>query len=309
MEKHVSVLLKETIDGLKIKENGIYVDMTLGYGGHSKEIIKRVKKGFLFAFDKDIEACNYSNKLLKEIGDNFKIFNSSNTLVRSKLLEENIEKVDGIIFDLGVSSPELDDASRGFSYMHDASLDMRMDQNAELTAYDVVNNYPEDKLYFIFRDYGEEKYAKRIAKNIEFTRKIKPIETTFELVDIISKSIPFKDKMKGHPAKRVFQAIRIEVNNELEEVEIALEEALKLLDIEGIICVISFHSLEDRICKNVFKKYTEVHSVVKGMPNVDPSLLPDYELITKKPIVPSKEEITLNSRSKSAKLRIIKRIK
>ncbi len=309
MEKHISVLLNEVIEGLNIKENGIYVDMTLGYAGHSKEILKRIKKGFLFAFDKDIDACNYSNKILKEIGTNYKIFNTGNKNVKERLKEENIDKVDGFLFDLGVSSVELDEKDRGFSYMNDAYLDMRMDQEGVKTAYGVVNTYPEAELYRIFRDYGEEKYASRIARNIAIKRQNKPIETTFQLVEIIDECIPFRDKRNGHPAKKVFQAIRIEVNDELLELKTGLLDALELLNVNGYICVISFHSLEDRICKNIFKEASMEDPLLKGMPNVDQSLLPDYKLITNKPILPSNEEISYNKRSKSAKLRIIKRIK
>ena len=309
MEKHISVLLNETISGLKIKDEGIYVDMTLGYGGHSGEILKRNKKGFLFAFDKDIDACKYSQERLNKIGSNFKIFNTSNTNIKDKLQEEGITKVDGILFDLGVSSVELDEAERGFSYMKDAPLDMRMNQSNKLSAYEVVNKYSEEDLYLIFKNYGEEKYSRKIARNIINKREEKDIKTTLELVDIISSSIPFKDKKKGHPAKKVFQAIRIEVNNELEELKIALKEALEMLNVNGIVCVISFHSLEDRIVKNIFKQYTEEDPLLKGMPNINKELLPDYELVTKKPIIPNDEEIIQNSRAKSAKLRIIKRIK
>ena len=309
MEKHKSVLLDESIQGLNIKEDGIYVDMTLGFAGHSKEILKRNKKGFLFAFDKDITACNYSRELLKEIGNNFKIFNTSNSNVKKMLKEEEITAVDGFLFDLGVSSVEIDTAERGFSYMKDSTLDMRMDQSAEKTAYTVVNEYSIEDLIRIFRDYGEEKFATRIAKKIIEQRDIKKIETTFELVDIISSCIPYKEKRNSHPAKKVFQAIRIEVNNELDDFEQALKDSLELLNVNGYICVISFHSLEDRICKKIFNSVSEVDPFIKGLPNIDSNLLPDFELVTKKPIIPSDAEIQNNSRSKSAKLRIIKRIK
>lgn len=310
MTKHISVLLNESISGLNIKKNGIYVDMTLGYAGHSKEILKKIPNGYLYAFDKDIDACNYSNSLLSEIGSNYKIFNTANYNIKTCLEQENILKVDGILFDLGVSSVELDEADRGFSYMHDAFLDMRMDQNAKLSAYDVINSYSEEKLIKIFREYGEEKNASRVAKNIIQKRSIKPIGTTKELATIIDEAIPFRDKRNGgHPAKKVFQAIRIEVNNELNELRQALKDALDILNVDGYICVISFHSLEDRICKNIFKEVSEVDSLIKGLPNIDKNLLPNYEIITKKPILPSEYELKNNSRSKSAKLRIIKRIK
>lgn len=309
MEKHISVLLDEAINYLDIKDGGIYVDMTLGYGGHSKEILKRNKKGFLFAFDKDIDACNSSKELLDTFGDNYKIFNNSFTLIKECLNNEGVFKVDGILYDLGVSSVELDQKDRGFSYMHDARLDMRMKQDASVSAYEVVNNYSEKDLVRIFREYGEEKHALKIASRIVESRLIKPIETTLELVDIIDKCIPYREKRNSHPAKKVFQAIRIEVNNELEEFEKALRDSLDLLNVGGVIAVITFHSLEDRICKKIFKEVSEVDSVVKGLPNVNPDLLPDFELVTRKPILPSDREMEYNSRSRSAKLRVIKRIK
>ncbi|MDD5980489.1 MAG: 16S rRNA (cytosine(1402)-N(4))-methyltransferase RsmH [bacterium] len=306
---HISVLKEEAITGLNIKEDGIYVDMTLGYAGHASEILKRNKKGFLFAFDKDINACSYSADVLKKIGSNFKIFNTGNINMKEVLKQEGIEKVDGFLFDLGLSSVEIDNGSRGFSYMIDAPLDMRMDTSSTFSAKDLVNTYSEKDLYLIFRDYGEEKYAKKIAAKIVEQRSVKEIETTLELVDIIDSCIPYKDKRHGHPAKRVFQAIRIEVNNELGEFKKALTDALEVLNVDGYISCITFHSLEDRICKNIFKSVSEVDPVIKGLPNVDPSLLPDYEIVTKKPILPSDMEINENPRSKSAKLRIIKRIK
>lgn len=309
MEKHISVLLDEAINYLDIKDGGIYVDMTLGYGGHSKEILKRNKKGFLFAFDKDIDACNSSKELLDTFGNNYKIFNNSFTLIKECLNNEGIFKVDGILYDLGVSSVELDQKDRGFSYMHDARLDMRMKQDASVSAYDVVNNYSLEDLVRIFREYGEEKHALKIANRIVESRVIKPIDTTLELVDIIDKCIPYREKRNSHPAKKVFQAIRIEVNNELEEFENALRDSLDLLNVGGVIAVITFHSLEDRICKKIFKEVSEVNSVIKGLPNVNPDLLPDFELITRKPILPSDREMEYNSRSRSAKLRVIKRIK
>ena len=301
MEKHISVLRDEAINALEIKEDGIYVDMTLGYAGHAKEILKRNKKGFLFAFDKDVNAIEYSTKVLQSIGSNFRIFNSDNLNAKKLLEDENVTGVDGILYDLGISSPEIDEKDRGFSYMQDAKLDMRMDINQELSAYEVVNNYKYEDLVRIFRIYGEERFAGKIAKNIERARSIKPIGTTLELVDIIDKSIPFKEKRNGHPAKRVFQAIRIEVNNEIEGLKKSLDNAVKLLNVNGILAVITFHSLEDRIVKQKFKELTEEDKFVKGLPNIDKSLLPDYVLITRKPILPSSDEIDFNKRSKSAK--------
>ena len=244
------------------------------------------------------------------ISNNFKVFNTANLNIKTCLENENVTKVDGILFDLGVSSVELDEASRGFSYIKDAKLDMRMDQKSDFSAYDVVNNYDEAKLSKIFKIYGEEKNANRIARKIVEQRSIKPIETTLELANLIDLATPYKDKRSGgHPAKKVFQAIRIEVNNELEELEQALKTCLKLLNVDGRMCVISFHSLEDRIVKNIFKEVSEIDPFLKGLPNIDKNLLPDYEIITNKPILPSEDEINYNKRSKSAKLRIIKRIK
>jgi len=309
MEKHISVLLSEAISGLAINDDGVYVDMTLGFAGHSSQILKSLKTGTLYAFDKDKDAINYSKEQLKKISNNFKVFNTGFVNMKKVLENEEITKVNGFLFDLGVSSVEIDVANRGFSYMKDAKLDMRMDQDAMLTAHKVVNEYDYHDLVRIFREYGEEKYAGKIAKEIVFQRETKQIDTTLELVDIISRCYPYKDKRNSHPAKKVFQSIRIEVNNELGELEDALNDALNMLDVDGRIAVITFQSLEDRICKKLFKKVTEIDPVIKGMPNAPKDLLPDYELVTKKPILPSKEEIEFNKRSAPAKLRIIKRIK
>lgn len=306
MEKHASVLLKEAIDYLNIREDGTYIDATLGYAGHSGEILKQLNKGTLIAFDKDIDAVNYSRTKLNKIGDNFKIYNTG--FINIKEVMED-KKVDGVLFDLGVSSPEIDEDSRGFSYMKNSKLDMRMDQNSKLTAYEIVNTYTKEALTNIFRKYGEEKHALKIAEKIEKQRNIKKIETTYELVDIIDKCYPYKEKRLTHPAKKVFQALRIEVNNELNEFEKALKDSLELLNIGGRVVVITFHSLEDRICKNIFKQASEVNEVVKGMPDIPLNLLPNFKLITKKPIIPRDEEIRRNSRSKSAKMRVIERIK
>lgn len=305
MEKHISVLLNEAINYLDVKTDGVYIDMTLGYGGHSSEILKKNKKGLLYCFDKDIDAINESNERLKKIGTNYKIFNTG--FINAKDLVE--EQVDGILYDLGVSSVELDERTRGFSYMKDSTLDMRMDQSAFLTAKEVVNTYSVSRLTKIFREYGEEKHALKIATKIDEYRKVKEIETTLELVDIIDKCYPYKEKRNSHPAKKVFQAIRIEVNNELEELETSLRNSLSMLKVGGVIVVITFHSLEDRIVKKIFKEVTEVDPLIKGMPNMDKSLYPDYELLTKKAILPTLEEINHNSRAKSAKLRCIKKVK
>lgn len=306
--KHKSVLLNEAIEYLNIKEDGNYIDATLGYAGHSSEILKRIGKGKLLAFDKDIDAIKYSEEKLKNIRDNFKIVNTGFINLKKIAQEENIE-ADGILFDLGISSPEIDEKERGFSYMKDAPLDMRMDQNSDFSAYDVLNNYTKEELVNIFRKYGEEKHANKIATEIVKKREITPIKTTFELVEIIDKCYPYKEKRKTHPAKKVFQAIRIEVNNELGEVEKALKDALDIVKVGGRIVVITFHSLEDKICKNIFNEATKIDEVVKGMPNIPEDKLPDFVLVTKKPIVPSDEELEFNKRSKSAKMRVIEKIK
>ncbi|HHX33148.1 MAG TPA: 16S rRNA (cytosine(1402)-N(4))-methyltransferase RsmH [Mollicutes bacterium] len=306
--KHYSVLKKEVIDGLNINPDGIYVDATLGYGGHSKEVLKRLRRGFLFAFDQDEDATSYSEKVLSNISNNFKIFYSNFSFLKEKLAEENITKVDGIIFDLGLSSPQIDEKDRGFSFMQNAVLDMRMDKNASLSAKDIVNNYSYEKLIDIFFTYGEERYSKSIAKNIIKKRAEKEIIYTKELVEIIKSSVPLKYFLKNHPERRIFQAIRIEVNNELEVLKETLYKAIELLNKGGRICVISFHSLEDRIVKHIFKEKSEVNKIVKGLPEIPKEYLPIIKLINKKPITPSSNEINENSRSKSAKLRIIERL-
>ena len=306
---HVSVLLNESIDGLNLKEDGIYLDCTLGYAGHSSEILKRIKKGYLFAIDQDKDAIKASEEKLSKIGKNFTIIKSNFSNLKDELQKRNVKFVDGILFDLGVSSVQLDETDRGFSYHNDAKLDMRMDQDAKLSAYDVVNNYSESKLKEIFYKYGEEKFAPIIARNIVKYRQEKKIETTLELAEIISKSYPAKAKKEHHPARKVFQAIRIEVNHELDILEDSLKDALEVLNIKGRLCVITFHSLEDRIVKNVFKEYTEIDPKVKGLPNIPEEYLPSYRLINRNVIVPTDEELENNNRSRSAKLRIIERIK
>lgn len=306
---HISVLLKESIDSLNIKEDGVYVDCTLGYAGHSSEILKRIKSGHLFAFDQDQEAINASSKKLNEISNHYTIIKSNFVHLKEKLIELGIEKVDGILFDLGVSSPQLDEGMRGFSYHQDAKLDMRMDQENNFSAYDVINTYSEQDLARIIFKYGEEKYANSIARNIVLARSQKPIETTFELVDIIKKSMPEKAKRDKHPARKTFQAIRIEVNHELDILESSMKDAASLLKVGGVLSVITFHSLEDRIIKNVFKELTTVDAVVKGLPRIPEHYLPDFELVSHKAITPSKEELEENNRSRSSKLRVLKRIK
>lgn len=306
---HYTVMKNESIMALNLKTDGAYVDATLGYAGDSSEILKRVKKGFLFAFDQDSEAIAWSDNVLKQIGNNYEIIKSNFLYMKEELNSRNIQGVDGILFDLGVSSPQLDTDYRGFSFHKDAKLDMRMDLNSKFSAYDVVNTYDEKHLADIIFRYGEEKYAKSIAKNIVKERNVKPIETTFELVDIIKKSMPMKEMIKSHPARRTFQAIRIEVNHELDILEESIEKALSLLNIGGRLVVITFHSLEDRIVKDVFKKYTKIEDVVKGLPNIPEEYLPKFMIINKKPITPSEKELSENNRSRSSKLRIIERIK
>ena len=305
---HYSVMLSEAIEGLNIKDDGIYVDATLGYAGHSSEILKRLKRGFLFAFDQDKEAINYSDAKLSEISLNFKIIHSNFKNLKEKLESENVSKVDGIIFDLGLSSPQIDDASRGFSFMNDARLDMRMNKESSKSAYEVVNNYSKEELAKIFFEYGEEKLSNVIAKKIVDYRKNKPIETTTELVEIIKSSVGANYFYKSHPEREIFQAIRIEVNDELKVLEEVLPDAIDLLKKGGRISVITFHSLEDRIVKKIFKKYSEVDEVFKGMPEIPEAYQPKIKLINKKPILPSEKELSENSRSKSAKLRIIERM-
>lgn len=306
---HISVLLNESINALNLKEDGIYVDCTLGYAGHSSEILKRIRRGCLFAFDQDKDAICYSRDKLSKIGDNFTIIDSNFVHIKEKLKEQGITKVDGILFDLGVSSVQLDQDDRGFSYHNDARLDMRMDQNQKLSAYEVVNEYDEKALIDIFYKYGEEKFSPVIAKNIVKYRQAKKIETTLELAEIIKKSYPAKVRKEKHPARKVFQAIRIEVNNELNVLEKALIDALDLLNVGGRLAVISFHSLEDRIVKNIFKEKTELDDLVKGLPNIPEEYLKEYKLVVNKPIIPSEEELEFNNRSRSAKLRVIEKIR
>ncbi len=305
---HKSVLLEESIDGLNIKENGVYVDCTLGFGGHSSEILKRLKKGLLIAIDQDDMAIKASKERLSKISDNYEIIKCNFVRMKEELLKRGISKVDGILFDLGVSSPQLDIDERGFSYHHDAKLDMRMDQSKEFSAYDVVNTYDYDKLVKIFREYGEEKYATSIAKQIIKYRENKPIETTLELVDIIKSGMPYKAMRDSHPARKVFQAIRIEVNDELNVLEKALEDAISLLNVNGRICVITFHSLEDRIVKNIFRKYSEVPNEIKKLPFVPKEYQPVLKIISKG-TVPSKKELEENNRARSSRLRIAEKIK
>lgn len=299
---HKSVLLIESINGLNIKPDGTYIDCTLGYAGHSGEILKRLEtEGFLFAFDQDEEAVKYSYDKLSKIGNNFKIFHTNFRNIKECITD----KVDGILFDLGVSSPQLDDASRGFSFHKDAPLDMRMDKRQELDAYKVVNTYPLEKLIDILYIYGEEVNAKSIAKGIISNR---PINTTLELTDVIKENVPISYRKKSNPCRKTFQAIRIEVNSELSILEKSLMDAFSLLKPNGRMCVITFHSLEDRIVKNVFKKLCSDDINSKNLPVVPLEMRAKAKLITKKPIIPSGSELELNNRSRSAKLRIIEKL-
>ncbi|MBQ6404465.1 MAG: 16S rRNA (cytosine(1402)-N(4))-methyltransferase RsmH [Bacilli bacterium] len=309
IEKHISVLLKESISSLNLKENSIIVDATLGYGGHSSDILDRIKKGYLFAFDQDSEAIRHSTDRLSKIGTNFTIIHSNFVHMKEELDKLGIHQVDGVLFDLGVSSPQLDDGERGFSYHVDAKLDMRMNREQKLSAYHVVNEYSKEKLASIFREYGEDKFANNIAKKICEYRQTKKIETTLELVEIIKTAVPMKFRMDKHPARQIFQAIRIEVNHELDVIKPALEQALSLLKVGGRVAVITFHSLEDRIVKNTFKDYCRIDERVKGLPNIPEEYLPDFKLVVSKAIVPSEEELENNPRARSSKLRVIERIK
>ena len=307
--KHIIVLLQESISSLNLKENSIVVDATLGYGGHSSNILERVNKGYLFAFDQDSEAIRYSTDRLNKIGTNFTIIKSNFVNMKEELNKRDINKVDAVLFDLGVSSPQLDDESRGFSFHNDARLDMRMDREQKLSAYEVVNEYSEQDLSRIFYKYGEDKFSKSIARKIVEYRKNKPIETTLELVEVIKSGVPMKYRINKHPARQIFQAIRIEVNHELDVIEPALSQALELLRVGGRVAVITFHSLEDRLVKNYFKEKTKVDDKVKGMPNIPDEYLPDFKLVVNKAIIPSEEEIENNPRARSSKLRVIERIK
>lgn len=302
---HYSVLKQELIENLNIKEDGIYVDATVGYAGDSKEILKRIPKGFLYGFDQDPKAVMYSEEELSKIGSNFKIFNVNFNQMIEKLNEYNIDSVDGIIFDLGFSSPQIDDQERGFSFMHDGPLDMRMSSKG-VTAKDIIENYSEEKLANIFFTYGEEKMSKVIARKVKNNKD--NINTTLELVETIKNATGANYFYKNHPERKIFQALRIEVNQELKVLEEILPKAINKLKKGGRLLVITFHSLEDRIVKNIFKKNSEVDEFVKGLIEIPEEYKPLIKLINKKPILPKEEELEENSRSRSAKLRIIERI-
>ena len=308
---HVTVLLHETIDYLDVKPDGVYVDATLGGAGHSKYLLSKLSpKGHLYAFDQDATAIEHAKKRLAPyiekgmvtfVQDNFRH-------LKLQLEKLGVDEIDGICYDLGVSSPQLDERERGFSYKQDAPLDMRMNRHADFSAYQVVNDYDYHDLVRIFFKYGEDKFSKQIARKIEQARQIKPIETTTELAEIIKSAKPAKElKKKGHPAKQIFQAIRIEVNDELGAADESIQQAIDLLAVDGRISVITFHSLEDRLTKQLFKEASTV-DVPKGLPFIPDDLKPKLELISRKPILPSAEELELNNRAHSAKLRVAKKV-
>ncbi|MGX7195600.1 16S rRNA (cytosine(1402)-N(4))-methyltransferase RsmH [Enterococcus olivae] len=311
--QHYTVMKKETVDGLAIKPNGIYVDCTLGGAGHSEYILQQLnKEGHLYAFDQDQHAIDFAAERLAPYIEKGQVtFIKRNfRYLKEELNKLGVTQVDGILYDLGVSSPQLDEAERGFSYHQDAPLDMRMDQTASLSAYEVVNSFEYHELVKIFFRYGEEKFSKQIARAIERIRADKPIETTGELVEVIKTAIPAPARRKGgHPAKRVFQAIRIAVNDELGVVEDSLEQAIELLKKNGRISVITFHSLEDRIVKSMFKEYSTMKDLPPGLPVIPEEFQPELKVITRKPILPSEQELEENNRSRSAKLRIAEKLK
>ena len=307
--KHVTVLLNEAVDILDIKPDGIYVDGTLGGAGHSLEIVKKLTSGKLICFDQDINAISAAKEKLKDFMDKTILVHSNFENLREELNKLGIETIDGFLVDLGVSSHQLDVPERGFSYMQDAPLDMRMDNNAELSAYDVVNTYSEAELKRVIKDYGEENWSARIAKLIVERRATMPIRTTFELVDAIKAAIPKKMRDENqHPAKRTFQAIRIEVNRELDVIEKTLLAAVEMMNEGGVLAVITFHSLEDRIVKNVFKKLQYSCTCPPEFPVCICNSKQVVEIITRKPILPSENEVEMNPRSRSAKLRAARKL-
>lgn len=307
---HLTVLLNEAVEALQIKPDGIYVDCTLGGGGHTGEILKRLTTGRLYAFDQDQTAIDYNTEQRADaIADQRLVLIHANfRAIKSELAARGVTGVDGIVYDLGVSSPQFDDAQRGFSYRYDAPLDMRMDQTASLTAKEVVNDWSYQDLVRIFYRYGEEKFSKQIARKIESQRQVAPIETTEQLVEVIKDGIPAAARRHGgHPAKKVFQAIRIAVNDELSALEDSLEQALTLLNPGGRISVITFQSLEDRLVKTMFKEQSSLPELPAGLPVVPAELQPDFKLVTRKPILPNEEELAENHRAHSAKLRVIEK--
>lgn len=310
MFNHVTVLLNEAVEGLNVKSDGIYVDCTLGGAGHSSLILKQLTTGHLYCFDQDENAIQAARQRLETIGNQFTIIQSNFKNIKAELNQRGVEHVDGILFDLGVSSPQFDNAERGFSYNYDARLDMRMDQSSSLDAHEIVNHYSYEQLVEILYKYADEKFAKQIARRIEKEREIQPIDTTFQLVEIVKSAIPAYARRKGgHPAKRTFQALRIAVNDELNVFDIALKDALDLLNINGRIAVITFHSLEDKICKYTFNEVSKLKDVPKGLPVIPEKMQPKFKLINKKPIIATEEELNENHRSHSAKLRVIERVR
>ena len=306
---HIPVLCKEAIDLLNIQPNSICIDMTLGRAGHSSKILEKIPEGYLYATDKDTDAISYSTKKLETIRNNFKIYHLPFSKVIAQLKQDGISQGDCILFDIGVSSPQFDDPSRGFSYRFDSKLDMRMNKDQKLSAYEVVNTYSEEELRHIISYYGEDPYAYKIARQIVINRQEKPIETTFQLVDAIKQALPsYILNKKGHPAKQTFQAIRYEVNNEIYELENGLKEAIEFLSVNGRCAIITFNSLEDKIVKDIFKSYTSRPSVNRNQPPVLNQEPIKYTLVTRKPIVPSQEELKNNPRSEPSKLRVIERI-
>ncbi len=306
--EHKPVLLNETIENLRVKPEGTYVDGTLGGGGHAYEVAKRLSpQGRFIGIDQDADAIRAAGQKLSEFG-NVTLIRSNYCSIREELMGNNVTGVDGIVLDLGVSSYQLDTPQRGFSYMSDALLDMRMDQRNDLTAGDIINGYSEAELYRVIRDYGEDRFAKNIAKHIVAARAVKKIETTYELVDVIRSAIPMKiQKTMGHPAKQTFQAIRIELNRELDVLEGTLDTMIDLLNPGGRICIITFHSLEDRIVKNAFRRNENPCTCPPGLPVCVCGKVSRGKVITRKPIIPDEKEMEENPRSKSAKLRVFEK--
>ncbi|WP_445479576.1 16S rRNA (cytosine(1402)-N(4))-methyltransferase RsmH [Lysinibacillus irui] len=310
MFDHTTVLLKETVDGLNIDPDGVYVDCTLGGAGHSEYLVQLLSdKGRLICFDQDMTAIENAKVRLAPYIERVTFIHSNFRYLKEELLAHGIDQVDGILYDLGVSSPQLDTPERGFSYHHDAPLDMRMDQTATLTAFDVVNQWAYEDLVRIFFRYGEEKFSKQVARKIEEARKLAPIETTGQLVELIKEGIPAAARRKGgHPAKRIFQAIRIAVNDELGAAEDSLVDAIDMINVGGRISVITFHSLEDRLCKTIFKEASSLPELPPNLPVIPDDMKPTLKLITRKPIIPSEEELAVNNRARSAKLRVVEKI-
>ncbi|MFJ5771303.1 16S rRNA (cytosine(1402)-N(4))-methyltransferase RsmH [Psychrobacillus sp. NPDC093180] len=310
MFHHTTVLLKETVDGLAVRPDGIYVDCTLGGAGHSEYLVKQLnEQGKLICFDQDMTAIENAKVKLAPYLEQVTFVHANFRYLKTELANIGIEKVDGILYDLGVSSPQLDTPERGFSYNYDAPLDMRMDQTSELTAYHVVNEWAYEKLVKIFFRYGEEKFSKQIARKIEQARESAPIETTFQLVELIKAGIPAAARRTGgHPAKRIFQAIRIAVNDELGAAEDSLEDAIQLINVGGRVSVITFHSLEDRLAKTIFKEASTIPDLPPNLPVIPAGMEPMLKLVTRKPILPSAEELEVNNRSRSAKLRIVEKL-